>query len=211
MGTNIAARRAAKAQRRKAIVSVKRKSGLLTGSLAGRVRLAATQPFQHCLLSGGVFKFGMGTLHVARGASRGRFVVASFLLDSFALGVKDAFLREYDADEFAAFLGTSGAVDPTNEVEPAYARKLLRDLVAWSASQGYGPPEDFAVLEGIFGTVRADECETDFDFGLRGRPLLMPGPNDTPASLRHYRERLAGTGRQGPSRAPLALVIADEA
>ena len=206
MGTNIAARRAAKAQRRKAIVAGKRKADLLAGSLTVQVGRAAGLPIQHCLLSDGLFNCGMGTLHVARGAGRGRFLVASFLLDGFCLGVKDAFCREYDGDQFAAYLQATNAVDPVHPVEPSYARKLLRELVAWSASQGYKPHDDFAALEGIFGTVQADDSDAAFDFGMQGRPVLIPGPNDTPTSLRRARTHPPGEIFQPAPDRPLALM-----
>lgn len=49
MGTNIAARRAAKANRRKAIVAEKRKAEMFAGALTERIRRAAIAPIRHCL------------------------------------------------------------------------------------------------------------------------------------------------------------------
>src|SRR6202030_3009628 len=51
MATNIAARRAAKASRRKAVVAEKRRAEALETTLPARVRRAADLPIQHCLLS----------------------------------------------------------------------------------------------------------------------------------------------------------------
>lgn len=69
MAINIGARRAAKAQRRKAVVAEKRKAETQAGSLAGQVRLTLANPIQHCLLSDSLFESGMGMLVVARGAT----------------------------------------------------------------------------------------------------------------------------------------------
>ena len=198
MGSNIAARRAAKAQRRKAVVAEKRKTDLLTNSLAGQVRLAAQLPIQHCLLGDTLFTRGMGTLILARGASPYRVWTGSFLLDAYCLGVKDVFLRELDRDTFDGMLQRLHSTNDMVPVEPSYARKLLRDLVRWSASIGYGPHEDFSTLERIFGTVRAEDCTEEFTFGYQGKPLLIPGPTDFdrhPAATAD-----PATGRRGSGR-----------
>ena len=50
MATNMALKRAAKANRRKAVVAEKRKLELLNDSLTARVLRAAHAPIQHCLV-----------------------------------------------------------------------------------------------------------------------------------------------------------------
>jgi len=69
MATNIALRRARKAQRRKQVVAHKREAEAFDASLAGRVSRAAETPIQHCLLSESLFEDGLGTLVLARGLS----------------------------------------------------------------------------------------------------------------------------------------------
>ncbi len=115
MGADIAARRAARAKRRKAIVAEKRKADQFANSRSGRIRSAA---------------------------------------------------------------------EPIGPVKPSYARKLLHDLVRWSADHGVRPHQDYAVVERLFGSVRAQDCMETFRFGFEGKPLLVPGPDDTPANLR---------------------------
>lgn len=51
MAPNTALKRAAKANRRKAVVAVKRKLEVDNGSLAAQVARAGQAPIQHCLLS----------------------------------------------------------------------------------------------------------------------------------------------------------------
>jgi hypothetical protein len=61
MAPNIAQKRAAKANRRKAMVAEKRKSELVSSSLAGQVARATPLPIQHCLLSGNLRDSGIAT------------------------------------------------------------------------------------------------------------------------------------------------------
>ena len=69
MSIDIAARRGARDQRRKAVVAQKRKAEIEASSASGQVRLAVAHPIQHCLLSEGLFETGMGILVLARGAT----------------------------------------------------------------------------------------------------------------------------------------------
>ena len=93
MGSSIAARRAAKANRRKAVVAQKRAAELAAGGLAGRASRAAAAPFHECLLNSELFTGGIGTLVFVRGTATTGFSVASFLIDAWCLGVKNAYFH----------------------------------------------------------------------------------------------------------------------
>ncbi len=173
MAKNVAARRAAKAQRRKVIVAQKRHVESLAKSVSGQVRAAAAEPIQHCLISEALFKTGMGMLVVARGPSPSGVTAGVFLLDTFALGAKDVFLRSFGGFEFDEFVEQMSRATPMVPVDPSRARKLLRDLVAWSRDFGVNPHPDYAKIEAIFGSVDPTACDAEFGFGRDGKPLLI--------------------------------------
>ncbi len=178
MAINIGARRAAKNQKRKAVVAEKRKAEVEANTAAGRVRQTLAFPIQHCLVSEGLFENGMGMVVLARGETTASVYMATFLLDTFALGVKDVFFRPIAGGEFAEYLRHMSVSSRMVPAEPAYARKLLRDLVVWARGNGIAPHRDFAKIEPIFGTVNADTWEIDFAFGHGGKPLIMGDPGD---------------------------------
>lgn len=173
MAKNIAARRAAKAQRRKAVVAQKRKAEISANSTSGQLRIASTAPIQHCLVSGELFATGMGTLMLARGATPYSVTTAVFLLDTFALGVKDVFLRQLTDREFATYVHRMSVLAPMEPVDPAYARKLLHDLTDWSRDQGFLPHPEYAAIERLFGAIDPDGSDAVFAFGSDGKPLLI--------------------------------------
>jgi hypothetical protein len=148
------------------------------------VRRACGLPIQHCAMTAGLFEMGMGTLVLARGVSGDHLYCGVFLLDTFCLGIKDAFFRAFPIEALEQL--NSGV--PLLAVEPSYARKLLRDLAAWSRSLGFSPGGDFSAVEGLFGDVSAQECDVSFHFGTHSGPVYLPGPSD---SFRQMRERLA--------------------
>jgi hypothetical protein len=158
MGSNIAQKRAAKAQRRKAIVAGKRKAEIAAtgGSLAERVRRATAGKIMRCGLQESLSRLGFGMLILVRESAEGALSMGGFLLDAH-YGVKDVVFRPIDApelDRFYAMVAESGALVA---IEPADARKLLHEAVARGLALGIGPHRDYAVVEALFGDVRIED------------------------------------------------------
>jgi len=190
MAANMALKRARKAQRRKQVVAEKRRLELVDSGLAAQVRRAAEMPIQRCIVTEGLFDVGIGTLHLARGATSHRLTVASFLVDPLCLGIKDAFVRSADGEEFAFYIDSMGEEIPLKAVDPSYARKLLRDAAAWAQSNGFAPHHDFAAVEQIFGDVDPAACDVEFRFGRDGKPVYLPGPSEPVWLIRQRREHM---------------------
>jgi hypothetical protein len=190
MATNLALKRAKKAQRRKLLVAQKRRAETLEAGLPARVLRAGRAPIQRCLLTESLFDIGMGTVVLARGATPHDIVFGSFLVDVFCLGVKNVMFESIEGEAFEALLDAMVATSPLVPVEPSYARKLLRDLAAWSQSIGFAPHRDFAVVEPLFGDVSADASDADFRFGRDGKPLYIPAPGESSLTVQRQIERL---------------------
>ena len=190
MATNMALKRARKAQRRKQVVAQKRRAEVLEASLPARVLRAAQAPIQHCFLTESVFDIGMGTLILARGATRHHLALSSFLVDVFCLGIKDVMFESVESEVFEMFMEATDAGSPLVPVDPSDACKLLRDLAAWSQSIGFAPHRDFAAVERIFGDTSADASDAVFQFGSDGKPVYIPGPNDTAPLIQRRIEQL---------------------
>jgi hypothetical protein len=190
MPTNMALKRAKKAQRRKQIVAEKRRAEALDASLPARVLRAARAPIQYCFLTQDVFDIGMGSLVLARGATTHHLAFGSFLVDVFCLGIKDVMFQSAEGEVFEMYMDAANAGSPVVPVDPSYARKLLRELAAWSRSIGFAPHRDFVAVEHIFGDVSADASEQAFRFGRDGKPFYIPGPTDTVPLIRRRIEQL---------------------
>ena len=190
MATNVAQKRARKAQRRKQVVAQKRRAELLESSLPARVLRAAHAPVQHCFLTESVFDIGMGTLVLARGATHHHIALSSFLIDVFCLGIKDVMFESVESEVFEMYMEATDAGSPMISVDPSYARKLLRELAVWSQSIGFTPHRDFVAVERIFGDVSAEASDAVFRFGRDGKPVYIPGPTDTAPLIRRRIEQL---------------------
>jgi hypothetical protein len=124
---NMLQKRAKKAQRCKQVVAQKRREEALESGLPARALRASHAPIRHCLLTESVFEIGMGTLTLARGATPHHLTFATFLLDTYFLGIKDVVLKTVDGQAFDMYMQAGHAASPMVSVDPSYARKLLRD------------------------------------------------------------------------------------
>jgi hypothetical protein len=142
------------------------------------------------LLTESVFDVGIGTLVLARGATLHHFAFSVFLIDTFCLGIKDVMFESVESEVFEMYMEATDAGSPMISVDPSYARKLLRDLAAWSLSIGFAPHRDFAAVERMFGDVSVDTSDAVFRFGRDGKPVYIPGPNDTVQLIQRRIEQL---------------------
>jgi hypothetical protein len=175
---------AAKAAKRKAVVADKlaRERRELTISKPRHIDFAAS-PIVACQMTSGLEARGMGTLTVVRKLTLGRYGLAVFLLDTWCLGVKDAFFRVVNSEQYETYSERSQAVGEAEQIDPARARRLVRDAVAYGASNGFPPPASVAEIEPIFGDVAP--AGEPFVFGKDGKPHFVAGPSDSQSRFRH--------------------------
>ncbi len=169
-------RRAAK-RKEKRHVRVREQSG----GLAARLSAAAAYPVLHSWIGDNIQEQGIGWVVLSRAMPNGSVAVASFLVDSYCLGVKDVFAEilprsEYDSKYLVKMMKDM----PSRSVEPAEARKLLEDVVAYARKIGLSPHPDYARAMILFGDVDAADSDAHFEFGKDGKPFFVNGPNDTP-------------------------------
>jgi hypothetical protein len=181
---------AAKAARRKAVVAGKKKFEVSSASLIGRIRVASKGPFVRCLMSSTLFDIGIGHIVVARLLPSGLLGCAFFLVDVFCLGIKDVFYVEMGGNELRSRLAEQFDVQRLIEIEPARARKLIRDATVYAAGLGLSAAKDTSAIEAIFGDIDAGACSDAFIFGKDGKPFFINGPNDTPARIRAITQAL---------------------
>lgn len=179
---------AAKAAKRKGLVAEKlgAQRRELAISKPRHVDIAAS-PLVACTISSDYAKEGVGTLSVVRKLTLGRYGACYFLLDLWCLGIKDAYFRVLDAEDYEFYHEGDQAV-PVSPIDPAIARKLVRDAAAFGLKNGFAPPDDLTEMERMFGEV--ETTAATFTFGVEGKPYYLVGPNDPPARVRRIMETL---------------------
>jgi hypothetical protein len=164
---------------------------------------AAHAPIADVFVPENLFEVGIGSIWFSRRLDDGRYALGMFLVDTFCLGVKNAFYTFMEPDQYNVqlenFLHASG--ENFLPRSPAYARKLVEMAIAYARELGFEPHPDYALSKLIFGDVEASDSEENFLFGKDGNPFYLPGPGDTPAIQRRVLKQL-----EKLSKDPLALL-----
>jgi len=147
-----------------------------------------------------LFDRGMGSVWLSRALPNGDYAVASFLLDTYCLGVKDALYQIVDARKYAELMDwvRHSPDAPLQREHPAYVRKLVERAEAYARDLGFEPHKDYKVAKLLFGDIETGSCPASFTFGLDGKPLYISGPNDSPSFqrrvLKQLEKRTGGAG-----------------
>lgn len=176
---------AARAARRKAVVATKKQAERLAASPAAKVAAAAMGPVERCLRLPEMFTIGIGHVVLARRLPSGALGCGLFLVDVYCLGVKEVYYKEWSPSEFEEIveaLGSGGGA--MVDMDPAAARKLLVEAVAYAAESGIPPAKDYRITSRIFGDIDASASTESFTFGVNGKPLYIQGPKDSPMRIR---------------------------
>jgi len=56
---------------------------------------------------------------------------------------------------------------------------LVEGAVAYAQDLGFYPHADYAVASQIFGNLNAEQCPEHFQYGHKGMPYYISGPNET--------------------------------
>lgn len=167
-------------------------------SLSGQMQWASSYPVHRCFISDSIFNdTGMGVIFFTRRLGDGRVAMMFLLIDSHCLGVKDAGGRICTVNEFEQAFEKSQHNSTFQAAEPARARKLTEDAIAYAQSLGFSPHADYRKVAPLWGDVDATQCSETFEFGLNGKPSYFAGPHDDPARQNTIFRRLCESVGEG--------------
>lgn len=167
--------------------------------LRQEAKLASTLPILHCSIPSPEHfdHMGIGTVALARGSLSGEVTVALFLVDILCLGVKNAGLLRMPGDQFPDHIRSLEMNESREECDPACAKKLVLDSIAYANDLGFTPQKDYRLASLLFGDIDAANCDREFVFGDNSKPKYISGPNDDHAMIRRVittLERNCGAG-----------------
>ena len=186
----VAAKRGRKRVKRKQALSKRRQTHVV--SMEG----ASRYPIHQVLLQDLIFEEGLGVGLLSRTLKEGRIATASFVIDMFCLGVKDATARIMTRFDYQDYVDQIELTASLSVVEPAYLAKLVQESVAYAKDLGFNPHRDYRKARKLFGDIDPNDCAETFEFGKDGRPLYISGPLESAAKVRRIIDQL--TKRLGP-------------
>jgi hypothetical protein len=160
------------------------------------IRLQRTEkwPVVRSLVSTELWEEGIGYLVIAREEPEGGTVFASFLVDVFCLGVKDAFWEAGTMEQFREIVQKMEEVQDLSPIIPACLVKIVKGAVEFAQSFGFSPHPDFRHASLILAGIDPSTCPEEYTFGREGKPFYIQGPNESPTQAMAIVERMREVG-----------------
>ena len=130
-------------------------------------------PIVESLVYRDIWKKGIGTVLIARRLSNGLLLMANYLVDTWCLGVKDAFVREVTREMLDEFLSQQ----PLEPHPPEYCKALIMSAIEYGKSNGLRPNLDKKSNQ-MIASIKYVPNKYSFEFGKDGQPLYINGPYD---------------------------------
>ncbi|HEX3152498.1 MAG TPA: hypothetical protein VHR66_30775 [Gemmataceae bacterium] len=169
-------------------------SRLTTSSIESLLLSAVEWPILETLLPVNLWNQGIGNCIIARQLPNGRIAFANILLDTFCLGVKDAFVEIVSLGEYQNMRAEVDHVGRLKAVSPELFAKLVNDAIDYAADLGFQPHPDFAPAELLLEGIDTSACYEQFAFGKDGKPLYIQGPNDSPGRIAIIANKVQAAG-----------------
>jgi hypothetical protein len=165
-------RRAAKRKEKKHLIAREQNT-----TLADKLSATVKYPILHTWVTEDLWTKGMGWVLISRRLPDGSIAFATFLVDRYCLGVKDAMTTILTRSEYESKIVHKMRQQFTSEeVTPAAARKIVEGVVAYARDLGFPPHPDYHKAKLLFGDIDPNECNEEFEFGKDGKPLYINGP-----------------------------------
>jgi hypothetical protein len=141
--------------------------------------VARKLPIHEVWLDDSIYKVGMGFVIVSRIKKNGEVVFGTFLIDTYCLGVKDAFCNIVPREEYDEYIAGINEREDSNllKKEANYIFNLIYGAQEYAEDLGFEPHKDFDVAQYILDSVESIEYE-EIEFGKDGKPCYMAGPDD---------------------------------
>jgi hypothetical protein len=212
MAKNHGARQQKKLAKQKAKRQEKRTSLIDRDSVDPTIRMRRAEkwPVARALMSKELWDIGIGYLVLARREGEGRLVFATFLVDVYCLGVKDAFWRpgsSADLDDLVERIEGSQGLVP---IEPECLVKILRGAVDYANALGFHPHRDFKHASLLLQGIDPADCAEEFSYGKDGKPLYINGPNESVQAIMAIVQRVREAGGHYLYGAPTGIDLIDD-
>src|SRR5262249_26816670 len=133
---------------------------------------------------------GIGYLTLAREDPEGATIFATFLVDVFCIGVKNAFWEVTTREDYREIVRQMEKAQRLAPISPACLAKIVKEAVESAGSLGFSPHPDYRHASHLLDGIDPSTCPKHFAFGQDGKPLYIQGPHESPAQVRAIVERM---------------------
>lgn len=184
-------RRAERRQRRKPLPQFGEKLAL------SYIRQARGYPIEGCWAQKNWEDGGLAVIVVARRQPNGNLVFGSYLVDTYCLGLKDAYCNaDIPSGHFHREMLPmmySAAGQPT-KISPDLAHEIIYGGIEYAQQFGFRPHRDFDLAQLVLDPPDAHPRTGRVKFGKDGKPFFVQGPHDNVEAVLRQLDRTVGKG-----------------
>ncbi len=137
---------------------------------------------------------GLTPVVIARQQSPDKVIFATYLVDFYCLGIKDAFCNaDYPLKRFQKNLAHLCSGRP-EVCDNDLAHELVYGAVDFARRYGFEPHPDFKLASMVLDPPGIHPSRHQLEFGRDGKPFFVAGPYDNARAIVSKLERTAGTG-----------------
>jgi len=137
---------------------------------------------------------GLAMVLVSRSTGYKRFVVCSYLVDYWCLGLKDTIGEKKLNDiKYQQFLNTLYRGFPTGyqEISLEQAQAIVFGVINYADDLGFKPHKDFQKTKNHLGSWNS---QSKLNFGRQGKPCFIEGPYDNRTQIMQTLRKNVGEG-----------------
>lgn len=135
-------------------------------------------PVGLCYINSNWKEDGIAQIIVTRKRADGKFVVGVYLVDTYCMGVKDAFCKyDYSRKELDDLLDKIATSHKMDEITYVEAHNIIYGAIEFAGEAGIPPVKDFTLAQYVLHADNDEIPLIEYEFGKDGKYLLVCGPN----------------------------------
>ena len=153
-------------------------------------------PIHECHITEGWEDSGLATVIVTRRQPSGNLIIATYLVDTFCLGVKNTFYQ-YNATswDYQELLERARFAQTMVPCDYALAHNVVYGALTFAEELGFTPHKDFDSVSQYILEEDTDDVEfMDLEFGREGEPVLFVNPGVNPTRYIKQLKQSVGEG-----------------
>jgi len=159
------------------------------------IRNARSFPIHESLISAEWRDRALGQLIFSRPAPDGRIIFGVYLVDTFCLGVKNAFCNVVPAAVYEHELKREiSAEDPLVPCDVQFLHQIIYGSIDYARQFGFEPDPGFRLAQYVLEPRDQIPSNPDIEFGREGKPCYISGPNDNVDRILQTLDRCVGPG-----------------
>jgi len=165
-------------------------------SAAKKIRSARQYPIHECLINPSWKEKGLATIVVSRRQPDGDILFGVYLVDILCLGLKNTFCNaDFSPSRYRTDVvgGASGA-EPLVPCSRELAHQIIYGAIRFARQFGFEPQKDFQLSQYVLDEAESVAPNPDLEFGRKGQPLFIAGPEDDVPRILRQLEATAGRG-----------------